>query len=181
MKAFIVCRPRYQMDVHSLSGSTTRLVREIILFALTSSFFLLGSLAIVSSIGQAEAGTVDWWSMFHHDLNHSGYSGSTAPNKNITKWGYTTGDKVLSSPAVADGYLYLGSSDNSTYCLNAATGALIWKYTTGGIVLSSPCRCQRHRLLRLTGWRDLCLELRNRRFTMELYNQLLCVFFSRCC
>jgi len=45
---------------------------------------------------------------------------------------------VDSSPAVADGKVYVGSYDNKTYCLNASTGAKIWSYTTGSCVVSSP-------------------------------------------
>ena len=43
-----------------------------------------------------------------------------------------------SSPAVADGKVYMGSYDGKVYCLNASTGAKIWSYTTGGEVESSP-------------------------------------------
>ena len=78
------------------------------------------------------------WSMFRHDLSHTGYSESPAPNTNQTQWTYTTGDYVFSSPAVVDGKVYVGSEDNKTYCLNALTGALIWNYTTGAPVRSSP-------------------------------------------
>jgi len=81
---------------------------------------------------------VDWWPMFRHDLNHTGYSTSKAPNTNNTIWKYTTGDRVISSPAVADGKVYVGSDDDKVYCLNASTGAHIWNYTTGYLVQSSP-------------------------------------------
>jgi len=78
------------------------------------------------------------WTMFHHNLRHTGYTKSPAPNTNQTLWNYTTGDWVYSSPAVADGRVYVGSFDNKTYCLDALTGAHIWNYTTGVAVVSSP-------------------------------------------
>jgi outer membrane protein assembly factor BamB len=81
---------------------------------------------------------IDWWPMFHHDLNHTGYSALTAPPGNRLLWNYPTNDAVFSSPAVADGKVYVGSDDNRTYALNATTGALVWNYTTGGAVDSSP-------------------------------------------
>jgi outer membrane protein assembly factor BamB len=81
---------------------------------------------------------IDWWPMFHHDLTHTGYSTSTAPNTNKTIWSYTTGLDVYSSPAVADGKVYIGSDDGKVYCLDAITGALIWSHEIGGSVLSSP-------------------------------------------
>jgi hypothetical protein len=80
----------------------------------------------------------DEWPMFHHDLNHTGYSTSAAPNTNQSAWSYTTGDEVFSSPAVAGGMVYVGSGDGKVYCLDAATGAFVWSYTTGSSVFSSP-------------------------------------------
>src|SRR4030042_4567440 len=83
------------------------------------------------------SGTDDW-TMFRHDLQHSGYSTSTAPSTNQTQWIFTTSSDAFSSPAVADGKLYIGASDGRVYCLNAATGALIWSYKTGRQAGSPP-------------------------------------------
>jgi len=85
----------------------------------------------------------DWWPMFHHDVAHTGYSTSTAPTTNSTIWTYQTDASVnraqeQSSPAVADGMVFIGSMDNKTYALNATNGASIWNYTTGGGIQSSP-------------------------------------------
>jgi outer membrane protein assembly factor BamB len=81
---------------------------------------------------------VDWWPMFHHDLTHTGYSTSTVLNTTHT-WYYLTGSAVVSSPAVVDGTVFVGSLDNNTYALNATTGVQVWNYTTGGpIQWSSP-------------------------------------------
>ena len=88
-----------------------------------------------SGLGES---SVDWWPMFHHDLNHTGYSTSKAPKDNNTLWSYTTSGGVQSSPAVSDGRVYVGSEDSKVYCLNASTGSLIWSYTTGNLVWSSP-------------------------------------------
>jgi len=44
---------------------------------------------------------------------------------------------VVSSPAVADNVVYVGSNDGNVYALNATTGAFIWNYTTGNSVFSS--------------------------------------------
>ena len=43
-----------------------------------------------------------------------------------------------SSPAVAGGVVYVGSSDNHVYALDASTGELLWRYETGDDVSSSP-------------------------------------------
>ena len=45
---------------------------------------------------------------------------------------------MISSPAVANEVVYVGSYDNKVYALNATSGALVWNYTTGGSVASSP-------------------------------------------
>jgi len=45
---------------------------------------------------------------------------------------------VVSSPAFADGKVYVGSNDFRVYCLDALTGLQVWNYTTGGYVRSSP-------------------------------------------
>jgi outer membrane protein assembly factor BamB len=52
-------------------------------------------------------------------------------------WAYTTGGGVYSSPAVADGIVYVGG-DYKVYALDAATGHVRWAHTTGGAVKSSP-------------------------------------------
>ena len=43
-----------------------------------------------------------------------------------------------SSPAVVDGVVYIGCTDNSIYALNATSGAKIWSQHTGSGALSSP-------------------------------------------
>jgi outer membrane protein assembly factor BamB len=84
------------------------------------------------------APAVDEWPMFHHDLSHSGYTMSQAPKTSSLRWRYATGGGVASSPAVADGIVFVGSSDNKVYALDELTGAQIWNYTTKGAVKSSP-------------------------------------------
>jgi outer membrane protein assembly factor BamB len=44
----------------------------------------------------------------------------------------------LSSPAFAEGVIYVGSYDNNLYAFNAATGEQLWHAPTGGLVNSSP-------------------------------------------
>jgi len=55
-------------------------------------------------------------------------------------WNYTTlGWLAASSPAVADGVVYIGGGyGNTVLALNATTGDKIWSITTGGNVHSSP-------------------------------------------
>jgi len=54
------------------------------------------------------------------------------------KWRFQTEGGIISSPAVADGVVYVGSSDNSLYAVDAAGGELKWRFETEGNVYSSP-------------------------------------------
>jgi outer membrane protein assembly factor BamB len=63
----------------------------------------------------------------------------TTTNPPTLAWCYQTGDSVSSSPAVANGAVYIGSLDDNIYSLNASAGSPAnWNFTTGGPVLSSP-------------------------------------------
>jgi outer membrane protein assembly factor BamB len=64
-------------------------------------------------------------------------------------WQFTTGDvspyplsgadgQFDSTPAVANGVVYVGSCGDLFYALNAATGSELWSYTTGGQIEASP-------------------------------------------
>ncbi len=79
------------------------------------------------------------WAMFRHDLGHSGTTDSsgTLPQGKL-KWVFSTGAPIHSSPAVADGIVYVGSRDYKLYALDAATGAKLWEYKTDSWVESSP-------------------------------------------
>ena len=78
---------------------------------------------------------------FRYNAQHSGdYSpvAGPVPSDGKLKWSFTTGDSVSSSPAVANGVVYVGGWNNKLYALNATTGTLVWTYTTGFVVRSSP-------------------------------------------
>jgi outer membrane protein assembly factor BamB len=47
-------------------------------------------------------------------------------------------DVFMSSPAVANGVVYIGSGDQHVYALDAATGHLRWSFATGDVVHASP-------------------------------------------
>ncbi len=51
-------------------------------------------------------------------------------------WNYSS-HGLCSSPAVADGRVFVGALDSNIYALNASTGAKIWNFTTGYVVDSS--------------------------------------------
>jgi outer membrane protein assembly factor BamB len=85
------------------------------------------------------------WSQFHYGPQHQGFNPyenvlnpSNAEGLNQT-WSYPTlGAIGTSSPAVANGLVYVGSYDGKLYALDASTGAYKWSYPTGSYINSSP-------------------------------------------
>jgi len=78
------------------------------------------------------------WPMFHHDSMHTGLSSSSAPETNDVLWTFQTGDRIVSSPAVADGRLFVGSMDNKIYALDQFSGAQVWSSLLGSPIWGSP-------------------------------------------
>jgi outer membrane protein assembly factor BamB len=77
--------------------------------------------------------------MFRGDLQHSGvYPAVGITQSAAVKWRFKTNGQVLSSPAVADGTIYIGSSDHHLYAVDLRTGAQKWKFTAGSRITSSP-------------------------------------------
>ena len=97
-----------------------------------ASFFftiiLCLTVLVVSQVGISLAS----WPMFRHDLNNTGYTSEVGPKTNIIAWDFDTGSVVTSSPAVADGVVYVGSNDTYVYALDASTGDEIWRYQISG-------------------------------------------------
>jgi outer membrane protein assembly factor BamB len=46
-------------------------------------------------------------------------------------WGFAPAFGIASSPAVVNGDVYVGSSDETVYALDAGTGAQLWSFATG--------------------------------------------------
>jgi outer membrane protein assembly factor BamB len=81
----------------------------------------------------------DHWPMFGYDLGRSGTTPSGGPKGEVALlWRYRTGDDIFSSPAVAEGIVYVGSYDDSLYVFDAKSGKLLWKYETENDISSSP-------------------------------------------
>lgn len=84
------------------------------------------------------------WPEFRHDPGHTGIDTwetallTSNVAKLTDKWHMGTLKAITSSPAVADGKVYVGSQDGSLYAWNGANGKLAWSYPTGGAIASSP-------------------------------------------
>jgi outer membrane protein assembly factor BamB len=77
---------------------------------------------------------------YQYDAANTGYApGLSGPTSGVTaEWTFGTDGPVISSPAVVDGTVYVGSEDNSIYALGADTGDQQWSVETDERVTSSP-------------------------------------------
>jgi len=109
-----------------------------LLIILISSILIQSYYISVASSTNASSSTDDW-TAFRHDSSHSGYTTVNTPTNSVKPlWTFKTWKAVTSSPAVANGYLFIGSRDWRIYCLNASNGKQMWNYSTGNEVNSSP-------------------------------------------
>ena len=103
------------------------------------SLILLGALVLLL-LPLISADNTEWLT-FRQYNNHTAWDGvDYTVISGLNQASYSTGGSILStSPAVANGYVYVGSYDNKLYQLNASNvSQFIASYTTGGDVWSSP-------------------------------------------
>ena len=79
------------------------------------------------------------WAMFRGDLTRSGAAEPIGPPPaGELKWKFETGGPIRSSPALANGTIYIGSRDFSLYALDAETGEKKWEFQAESRIESSP-------------------------------------------
>ena len=106
-------------------------IKNVLLVFLASSFFY--------SCNKNESNNYMEASMFMNNNEHSGlYDSPSVLNTPKMLWKVKTAGQVISSPVIMDNTLYVGSSDQSLYAINASTGIIIWEYKTGGSINSTP-------------------------------------------
>jgi outer membrane protein assembly factor BamB len=77
--------------------------------------------------------------MFRGSLEHTGVYDATGVRQfSQVKWKYQTEGRVISSPTVAGGAVYVGSTDQHLYAIDQETGGLKWKFHTDSWVTASP-------------------------------------------
>src|ERR1043165_3714918 len=60
---------------------------------------------------------------FHGDASHTGVYPAAGPTQlNGTKWTFKTDGPIIGSPAVANGVVYIGSTDGNLYAVDQETG-----------------------------------------------------------
>jgi eukaryotic-like serine/threonine-protein kinase len=79
------------------------------------------------------------WAMFGRDPNHAPVIEpvSALPQGQVTAI-FSVNGEICTSPVLAQGIIYFGSSDHRLYALDAATGSKLWEFKTGSWICSSP-------------------------------------------
>jgi outer membrane protein assembly factor BamB len=77
------------------------------------------------------------WPVFRGDQGLTGRSVGILPDELDIAWKFKTAGPIKSSPVIADGVVYVGSSDANVYAIE--NGKELWQFKTGGDVESSPC------------------------------------------
>src|SRR4051812_23166064 len=99
------------------------------------------AVAMLCCAGQAAhqpTAPVDSWPMFRGQPSLAGVAGGQLPEKLSLLWTFKTKAAIKSSPAIVNGRVYVGSSDNNVYAINVSDGKEAWKFATTGPVESSP-------------------------------------------
>ncbi len=91
-----------------------------------------------SSTNAADSLGNEAWRQYRFDAGNTGYApDNTAPgSKPSTRWEASTGEAVETSPARADGVVYVGSSDGVLYAFDEVEGTEQWTFDTGSSVRS---------------------------------------------
>lgn len=99
-----------------------------------------GRIALVAALCFAAASPhATAQAMFRGDPAHRGVAaGEVSRTLPRVRWTFPTGDRIVSSPAYADGVVYVGSDDGQLYAIDAASGRQRWMHRTDGPVSSSP-------------------------------------------
>jgi prepilin-type N-terminal cleavage/methylation domain-containing protein/prepilin-type processing-associated H-X9-DG protein len=73
----------------------------------------------------------DTWSMYQHDVQHTGRSLSVGPSSPQVKWTCATNGSINDEPSLsADGTIYVTSADGYLYAINPVDGSRQWKFMT---------------------------------------------------
>ena len=68
---------------------------------------------------------------FHGDAARTGVYSTAGPQQlNGTKWTFKTDGPIIGSPAIANGVVYIGSTDGNLYAVDQETGKQKWKFKT---------------------------------------------------
>src|SRR5256885_4172385 len=119
------------------SGPTFHAQRSTPMLRIVTSVALLSSALLVSG-SRERSGPPAPETMFRGGPAHQGVYQGGGPTLLGLAWRAPTDGDVVSSAAIANGVVYVGSGDGFLYALDLATGARRWRYDAGSPVSSSP-------------------------------------------
>jgi len=90
---------------------------------------------VLMTVGSVSA---EDWTSFRKGTDNNALSSEHLSPPLSLQWTFEAEDKIVSSPTIKDGKVFIGSRDNHLYAIDAASGALAWKYKTGNWVDSTP-------------------------------------------
>lgn len=84
---------------------------------------------------------IDWWPMYRHNLGHSGFSTSDAPETAYLKWtdSYLSYSCINSDPIVCNNRIYISVVSKDPpgtgifFCLDANDGSIVWSKSELGV------------------------------------------------
>ena len=90
----------------------------------------LSLLAVTTSLAQ---------STFHGNVERTGAYEKPGPTRfGGVKWAFKAGGAIVTSPAVAEGVVYIGSLDGHLYAIDQDTGKEKWNFKSSRPIASSP-------------------------------------------
>jgi outer membrane protein assembly factor BamB len=95
-------------------------------------------LALLLLLVTGSATSIDNPVMFRGGPAHLGVYDSAAPSLSTLKWKFKTNGRIFSTPAIAGGFAYVGSTDHNLYAVRLTDGSMAWQFKTGLGVNSSP-------------------------------------------
>lgn len=91
------------------------------------------------SHSQGSLGTTDYpWTMFRGNSLRTGATAASGPAANNLMWSFPTSGLLYSSPAVADGLVFISSWDGNVYAIDEFSGMQKWVFSSYQYVSSSP-------------------------------------------
>jgi outer membrane protein assembly factor BamB len=132
-------RPIFRSKAALLIGLVVLVVAGSIVFFLSPAFKSITARSHPTVSIPASSNTT----MFGYDLQRTHFNpsehilGTASVSHLVSYWTASTGSYILSSPTVANGIVYVGSSDELLYALDAKTGKRLWLHVAKDDVGSS--------------------------------------------
>ena len=76
--------------------------------------------------------------IYRQSFSRKGFAPTKGPEEPSILWVSSLNDTVTTSPAVADGMVFVGTSGGDFYALDMTTGNIIWMFKTASSISSSP-------------------------------------------